>query len=123
MYLPSWFAIFYLQSPLGNDFLGVVLLAAGADIDAVTLHSEPVLFLACQTGPPQLVFQIIEAGADVNGSSGTETLLTAVARTGCEECARLLFARGADRSPLGSFGLTALKWAESQSFDRVTAIF
>lgn len=118
-YAPLHWAVF--QGRCGGDRRGVLrsLLHAGADFNAVTTSGDSVLVLACRSGPPDLVGLVVEAGADVNARCGSETPLTAAAQAGCDESVRLLLSRGADRSAVGPFGLTALEWAESKGFDRV----
>lgn len=121
-YAPLHWAVF--KGRCGGDREGIIraLLAAGAEVDAITGPGDSVLVLACRSGPHDLVRLVVEAGADVNARGGSDTPLTAAAGAGCDESVRLLLSRGADRSARGSFGLTALEWAEAHGFDEVANI-
>ena len=82
-----------------------VLIEAGADINK-EISTEPwgtkrsALWMACDHDRPDVVMQLIKAGADVNAESitdGTSALEMAVGR-GYEACVALLINAGADVS-------------------------
>ena len=72
-----------------------VLLAADADPEAVDQNKESPLHLACRKeGVPEIVEQLLQAGADVNAFSGLARPLDVPLEAGREDLAALLRAAG-----------------------------
>ena len=106
---PYWNCYLYTPLVFATYFghLGAVrvLIEAGADINK-EISTEPwgtkrsALWMACDHDRPDVVMQLIKAGADVNAESitdGTSALEMAVGR-GYEACVALLINAGADVS-------------------------
>ena len=79
------------------------MIEAGADINKHATFwgtKRSALYVACEHDRPDVLMQLIKAGADVNAKSitdGTSALMMAVARS-YEACVALLINAGADVS-------------------------
>jgi len=95
------------------------LLAAGADPDYPEFGGWTTLMEACRRRKPEILKQLLEAGADPNAAT-TEgkdaehermTALMAAADAGSAESVQLLLAAGAKVAPRALTGATALHYA------------
>src|SRR5438874_6860598 len=92
------------------------LVAAGANVRAVTREGVTPLAMACLYGNLAIVDRLLKAGADPKqrGPNG-ETMLMFAARNGRVDLIERLVAAGADVNALEELrGTTALMWAAEQ---------
>ena len=86
-----------------------MLLEAGADKDAATMHGVTVtaLHIAAREGHLEVVRLLLQAGADKDASNGDGlTALHFAARPGHSEVVRLLLEAGADKDAATTHGVT-----------------
>lgn len=101
-----------------NDLeLVKMLLARGADVDAIDAYDCTPLLHCAQRKVPEVMVALIEAGADVNHQSEATrgwTALHAAANTGDTETLRILLEAGADPSIKDDDGKTAAELANDE---------
>jgi ankyrin repeat protein len=80
----------------------VVLLDAGANVNAVTTNGETALWHAAKSGLPEIISLLLERGADPNPVAGADgshwggSALNTAVEHGCLECAKRLVSGGAN---------------------------
>lgn len=99
------------------------LLAAGADVNAVSEGGKSALIRATTRGYLDIVRVLLAAGADVNAKkeNGATALIVAVF-LGYADIVRVLLASGADPDAQTAQGTTAEKWAQSIGFTEIVAL-
>ena len=94
-----------------------ILIAAGADVNALTIDNPPIV-MAASNNHPEIVKLLIQAGADIEAVSvlGRTALATAVDR-GHLECVKLLRGQGASpqRKGLGPLARSAVELAREKA--------
>ncbi len=98
-----------------------LLLAAGADAQAVNRYGVAPIALACVNGNAPIVKLLLDAGIDPNTTlvEGETSLMTA-ARTGALDVVQLLLDYGADVNVADTWrGQTALMWAAAEGHAQV----
>jgi len=82
---------------VGNIDIAKLLIAAGADVNAQSIHGDTALMYTSVTGHPEIAKMFIEAGADVNARSnnGSTALMLAIDPVHTE-IVQLLLEFGAD---------------------------
>lgn len=101
----------------GNREIMELLLSAGGKsvLNDFDYSYRTPLMWAAETGDPEIVRMLIDAGADVNASdeihAGTNALLEAVKRGGSYEMVELLVNAGANPTMPGFMGITAMSEA------------
>lgn len=97
-----------------------LLVARGADVNAITSGGKSALYAAAEMGNPNIVRLLIDNGARVGSRPGAKGVLQAAASKGHREIVQLLIARGADVNGLSHDGRSALyAAAESAELDTV----
>lgn len=99
------------------------LLAAGADVNAVSEGGKTALIRATTRGYLDIVRVLLDAGADVNAKkeNGATALIVAVF-LGYADIVRVLLASGADPDAQTAQGTTAGKWAQSIGFTEIVEL-
>jgi hypothetical protein len=107
----------------GNTSLVKSLLAAGADVNAISDGGKTALMRAVTKGYLDIVQVLLDAGADVNAKkeNGSTALIIAVF-FGYAEIVRALLARGADPEVQTPLGTTPEKWAQSMGFTEIVEL-
>jgi ankyrin repeat protein len=101
----------------GDRDMAAALIAAGADVSALTREGATPLSLACLSGDAAMVSLLLDAGADANQvlRDGNTPLMFA-ARSGQPAAVRALLDYGAEVDARETLrGTTALMWAASQA--------
>lgn len=123
-YSPDGWTPLHLSVFFGRPTAAALLLAAGADLTAVSrngLHVTPLqsALAAREAASAKL---LLEAGADPNAHAGNWPPLHYAAHYGLEELTRELLQRGADPTARTPDGKTALDMAEVQGATGVAAL-
>jgi ankyrin repeat protein len=118
------FTALQLAAFFGRPEAAAALLAAGADVNAVSrggLRTTPLL--AALAGPaPSMAFGLLEAGADVHArGDGGFTPLHSAAQGGHDAEAAALLERGADPAARADDGRTPLDLARAHGRDALVA--
>jgi ankyrin repeat protein len=100
-----------------------ILLAAGASPNAVDHSGRTVLMVACGRNSPDILEELVKAGANIQARSADTTPLHEAAVSGFREAVELLLAMGADPNEKDSKNRTAQQLAELVGFDDTTAVF
>jgi len=99
------------------------LLAAGADVTAVTDLGVTPLWAACENGSVTMVETLLAAGANPNVALlKGETPLMIASRAGAAPVVELLLRKGADPNARGPRKQTALMWAAAQKHSGVVKV-
>jgi ankyrin repeat protein len=101
-----------------------LLIAAGADVNALTRTGVSALSLACENGQPDPVKRILDAGADPNVSDvGGVTPLMVAARSGNAEAVRALIAHGAKvNAATTELQQTPIMWAAAEGHGSIVKL-
>ncbi|KAH0545483.1 hypothetical protein FGG08_000484 [Glutinoglossum americanum] len=100
-----------------------LLLAHGADVDAVSCRGNTALIQAAGSGCAATVKLLLESNAEADGENDSGwTALHAAVRVGCEEAVRLLLGGGAYIDHENNDGDTALRVAAGGTKDGVLAL-
>jgi ankyrin repeat protein len=93
-----------------------LLIAAGANVKAVTRYNITPLSLACSNGNVAMIERLLKAGADAGSASEQgQTVLMTAALTGKVDALKALLAHGAQvNTKEPNKGQTALMWAASE---------
>jgi ankyrin repeat protein len=107
-----------------NDLeMARLLIRAGADANVQNDLGVTPLLLACTNQVPDVVAELLAAGAHPNGGSFGEAPLIAAAKVGNVGGVKILLTYGADvNASVGSSGQTALMWAAARGHDEVVQV-
>jgi ankyrin repeat protein len=110
---------------LGDRETAVLLIRAGALVNAANDNGVTPLSLACTNGSAAIVDLLLNAGANPNTTSPVtgETVLMTAARTGVVDVVRMLVDRGADvNATEPQLGQTALMWAAAEGHSGIVRV-
>jgi ankyrin repeat protein len=101
---------------LGEREIALKLIAAGADVNAVSEYGESPVTLAALNGDAELITALLKAGANAKAARfNGETALMLAAGSGNAQAVRLLANAGADVNAVESRkGQSALMWAAAE---------
>ena len=114
----------HLAATTGNNEMTMLLIKAGADVNAVDSADTSPLIDATSYGNDLVAETLLKAGANVNAAGGrrNSTSLQIAAFRGYVNIVKILLANGADIKAVDKDGKTALQLAQDERQTNIIAV-